>query len=163
MIRKAILNDLPEIMRIYDTAKAYMRAKGNPTQWQGGYPYEDLVCDDISDGNMYVIEADDGHIAACFGLFAGEDPTYSKIEGEWGDDSPYGAIHRVASDGSIRGVFRSAFEFASERYGHIRIDTHENNITMQKAIAACGFVYRGIIYVEDGTPRMAYEWSRSLI
>lgn len=160
MIRKATLNDLPEIMRIYDVARAYMRENGNPTQWQVGYPYDDLVRDDISDGNMYVIETDSGKAAACFGIFEGDDPTYAKIEGEWGDGTPYAAIHRVASDGSVKGVFRRAFEFTSERYSHIRIDTHKNNLTMQKAIMACGFVYRGMIYVEDGSPRMAYEWSR---
>ena len=160
MIRKATVADLPEVMRIYEAAKKFMCENGNPTQWPGNYPDEDLVLEDITDGNLYVICTENGTVAACFGLFIGDDPTYSYIEGAWASDTPYAAIHRVASDGSGRGVFRMAFEFVSARHSHIRIDTHEDNITMQKAIEKCGFVYRGTIYVENGTPRRAYEWIR---
>ena len=37
-IRKAEKADLDKIMDIYDTARAFMRKSGNPTQWAGGYP-----------------------------------------------------------------------------------------------------------------------------
>ena len=160
-IRKAKKDDLPEVMRIYDTARRFMRENGNPTQWKNGYPSEELVSRDINNGNLHLLTADDGRIYACFGLFAGDDPTYDYIDGKWGNNTPYVAIHRVASDGSVRGVFRDCFNFASAQFSHIRIDTHNDNITMQKAIEKCGFVHCGTIYVEDGTPRMAYEWTRS--
>lgn len=160
MIRKATVYDHADIMRIYDIAKAYMRENGNVTQWQGAYPYPELVMSDIEAGNMYVLFNSDGRISACFGMFAGDDPTYAYIEGSWADSSPYVAVHRVASDGSERGVFRLVFEFVSATHAHIRIDTHKDNKTMQKAVEACGFTHRGTIYVGDGSPRMAYEWSR---
>ncbi len=158
MIRKATLADHAHIMRIYDIAKAYMRQNGNHTQWQNGYPFPELVTDDINDGNMYVVCTEEGRVCACFGLFEGADPTYAHIEGAWASDTPYAAIHRVASDGTARGIFRQIFGYASKRYDHLRIDTHADNIPMQKVVTDCGFVYRGIIYVEDGTPRRAYEW-----
>lgn len=160
MIRLATAADFDEIMRVYDAARAYMRANGNPTQWKDGYPQPELVISDIETGNMYVHCGDDGIVHACFGMFEGEDPTYAYIEGKWLDNAPYVAVHRVASDGTLRGVFRQTFEFVSKKHDHIRIDTHENNITMQNAVTSCGFKYCGIIYVGDGTPRMAYEWLR---
>ncbi len=160
MIRNATTSDHAELMRIYAAARAYMRENGNATQWQGGYPHPELVSADIEAGNLYVLCTDDGRISACFGMFEGDDPTYAYIEGEWGDNTPYVAVHRVASDGSERGVFRRVFEFVSANHDHIRIDTHADNKTMQKAVEACGFVHRGTIYVGDGSPRMAYEWSR---
>lgn len=158
MIRKATAADHGMIMRIYDTAKAFMRANGNHTQWQNGYPFPDLVTEDTENGNMYVVCKDDGCVCACFGIFEGEDPTYAYIEGSWASDTPYAAIHRVASDGTERGIFKQIFAYAAERYTHLRIDTHADNIPMQRAVTGCGFSYQGIIFVEDGTPRRAYEW-----
>ncbi len=158
MIRKAKISDLTEVMRIYGEAKKFMSENGNPTQWQGNYPDSELVSTDIENENLYVICADNGEVSACFGLFVGDDPTYSYIDGKWLSDTPYAAIHRVASDGRMKGVFRRCFEFVSANYSHIRIDTHDDNKIMQRAVESCGFVYCGIIYVENGTPRRAYEW-----
>ena len=41
--------------------------------------------------------------------------------------------------------------------GHLRIDTHEKNLVMQNLVKKTGFSYCGIIYVDDGTKRLAYE------
>lgn len=41
----------------------------------------------------------------------------------------------------------------------IRIDTHADNKTMQHLIEADGFTRCGIIYIADGTPRIAYQWT----
>ncbi len=76
----------------------------------------------------------------------------------WKDNSPYGTIHRVASDGSEKGVFESIVAFARERHKHLRIDTHEQNTTMQHVIQKNGFEYCGIIYLANGDARRAYEW-----
>ena len=95
---------------------------------------------------------------AAFAFLHGEDPTYGYIEGEWLSDAPYGTIHRIASDGTTRGVLAKAVEYVKKQYNHIRIDTHEDNIPMQGAILKNGFEYRGVIYLEDGDPRWAYEY-----
>lgn len=42
---------------------------------------------------------------------------------------------------------------------NIRIDTHADNKTMQHLIEADGFTRCGIIYIADGTPRIAYQWT----
>ena len=46
-IRKAVPSDLPEILRVYEAARAYMRASGNPDQWGYDYPPEDMLTNDI--------------------------------------------------------------------------------------------------------------------
>ncbi len=40
---------------------------------------------------------------------------------------------------------------------NFRIDTHNDNKIMQHVIEKNGFIRCGIIYVKDGSPRIAYE------
>ena len=40
---------------------------------------------------------------------------------------------------------------------NIRIDTHEKNASMRRMVEKNGFKKTGIIYVEDGSPRYAYQ------
>ena len=159
MIRQATVQDIPEILRIYGAARAFMRRSGNMTQWSDGYPSEEIVRADIMHGVSYVLENDAGHLHAVFALIPGDDPTYAHIEGAWRDDSPYATIHRAASDGTEHGVFRAMLDFARTRYNHLRVDTHADNHPMQHGFLTNGFVYCGIVRVWDGTPRRAYEWS----
>lgn len=49
-------------------------------------------------------------------------------------------------------------EFCKGRWGNLRIDTHADNHTMQHLIQKHGFQKCGIVYVEDGTPRIAYQY-----
>lgn len=157
MIRNAKLCDLDEIIRIYDTARQFMVLHGNKTQWAGGYPKREMLIDDINKGNLYVAY-DENSIYGVFAFIFGIDETYINIEnGSWMSDEPYAAIHRVGSDGTHKGVMRECFSFCRERIKHIRIDTHEDNFIMQGALEKCGFKKCGIIYVYDGTPRIAYE------
>jgi predicted GNAT family N-acyltransferase len=74
----------------------------------------------------------------------------------WLDHSPYGTIHRVAGDGS-GGIFTAVLQFAMEQNPHMRIDTHAYNIVMQHVLEKHGFQRTGIIYLEDGYPRIAFE------
>ena len=105
LIRKSQLEDIPRIMEIFGLAKKYMREQGNPTQWNGEYPDVATVTEDIVSGTGYVGEDETGKVVMVFTLIIGEDPTYKVIrKGEWLNNDPYGAIHRIASDGSSRGV-----------------------------------------------------------
>ncbi len=159
MIRKAKKEDLPRLLEIYDIARAFMRANGNMTQWNAQYPGMDDLPYDIENGNLYVAQNDDGRIYGCFAMIAGEDPTYGVIDdGNWLSDTPYAALHKVASDGTTRGFFTKCVEFARGFHKHLRVDTHKDNLPMQKAILKNGFSFRGIIYLANGDPRRAYEW-----
>lgn len=157
-IRKAEQNDLDSILKIYKTAREYMRKSGNPTQWGNNKPQKELLVDDIRKGELYVGEADDGSLHFVFAFILGQDPTYSYIEdGEWLSDEPYGTIHRIASDGTVSQVVKTAVEFCKKTISNLRIDTHENNKTMQHVVEKLGFKRCGIIYIDDGTPRIAYQ------
>lgn len=156
-IRKATMEDLPEILAIYETARGFMSRTGNPTQWKDGYPRRELVCEDIRQECCYVWE-DGKEIEGVF-YFSGEaDPSYRVIEeGSWLNEEPYGVIHRVASRGSRRGLLAACVSWGQARCRNLRMDTHQDNYVMQKALEKCGFVRCGTVHVEDGTARIAYQ------
>lgn len=156
-IRKANENDLNRILEIYSYARSYMAKTNNPTQWGGSYPSRELLESDIKAGHLYVIALDNA-LHGVFAFIEGEDPTYSKIvDGNWLSSSPYGTIHRIAGDGSIKGLFEIALDFCSSLNPHIRLDTHEDNKVMQHLAVKNGFRKCGTIFVEDGSPRIAFE------
>lgn len=154
-IRPAVPSDLDRIEEIYAEARQFMRENGNPTQWKNGYPWCDLLEEDILLGKLYVAVRGQ-QICGVFVFVIGEDPTYGYMEGgSWRSDAPYGTIHRIASCG--HGVFAACLEFCRGQCSHIRVDTHADNRPMQHLAEKHGFSRRGIIYVEDGTPRIAYD------
>ena len=156
MIRHATEADLSRILEIYGIARQFMRQNGNMTQWVNGYPSEPLLRQDIINGDLYVMEDESG-VYAVFALVIGEDPTYASIEGAWQDNSLYGTIHRIGSDGTRRGVLHECVDWCAGRISHLRVDTHADNLVMRRAIAREGFTYCGVIHVADGTPRVAFE------
>ncbi len=156
-IRKTNLADLDRVMQLYDIGRDYMRASGNMLQWINGYPSRGLVKEDIANGESYVVEDDSG-IHAVFMFMQRTEPTYAYIEdGGWLNDLPYGTIHRIASDGVHRGILDICVEFCEKTIKNLRVDTHPDNMPMQRAIKRCGFTYCGVIYMEDGTPRIAFQ------
>ena len=162
-IRKAINGDLDEIMRIYETAQDFMIESGNPNQWGRRYPTKDLIKNDIADGVSFVI-CDSENIHGVFALFRGDEPTYQYIEnGQWPNDDEYVTLHRIASDGKARGIFKCTIDYCKEISDNIRIDTHYDNIVMQKLIEKNGFEKCGRIYVADGSPRIAYQWCNDAV
>ena len=160
MIRSANVNDLTELARVYDTARQYMREKGNMNQWVNGYPSAADLTRDIDRGELYAMTDEEGRIYGAFALVPGEDPTYDYIEGGWRSDAPYATIHRIGSDGTHRRVLEEAVTYARQTYDHLRADTHADNMPMQHCLVKCGFEYRGVIYLANGDPRMAYDWIR---
>ena len=160
-IRKAGEGDLGRIMEIYAAAREFMARTGNPRQWgPRGWPPEALVRGDIAQGKSYVCESG-GRPAGVFFYDFGEDvePTYARIEdGAWLSGGPYGVVHRIASDGSVKGVGTYCLTWAFEQCGHMRIDTHPDNAVMQGLLCKLGFTHCGTIFiVEDDDPRLAYE------
>ncbi len=155
-IVSATPEQLPRILEIYDSARAYMRAHGNAEQWSGGYPGAEIVSRDIAAGNCYLC-VEEGEILGVFCYFEGEDPTYRRIDGAWRNARPYGVIHRIAVAAHRRGVASFCFAHCYARCHNLKIDTHRDNHPMQRSLEKNGFVYCGIIYLESGDERMAYQ------
>lgn len=182
-VREAVMADLPVILKIYETARRFMICQGNPTQWGLTHPPKEILAGDIEKRQLYVVctkenasvsdagiyengedtdetgKEDKEAVHGVFMLFYGAEPTYAKIyDGAWLTDKPYATIHRLAGDGKTGGVFKACLDFSREKCPRIRIDTHEKNKVMQHLIEKYGFVRCGTIYVEDGSPRIAYEY-----
>ena len=165
-IRKSTEFDFDRIMEIYAHARLFMAEHGNPNQWgPTHWPPEELIHRDIALGDSYVC-THKGKTVGTFFFIYGKDiePTYADItDGAWIDDSPYGVVHRIAADGSVKGTGAFCIDWAYRQCGHLRMDTHGDNVVMQNLLKKLGFVHCGTIYVEeDDYPRLAYE-KKSLI
>ncbi|MBR1409439.1 MAG: GNAT family N-acetyltransferase [Clostridia bacterium] len=160
-IRKSTEQDIGRMMEIYAYARSFMAEHGNPRQWgPNSWPPEALLRQDIAQGHSYVC-THEGRTVGTFFFDFGKDiePTYADItEGNWLDERPYGVVHRIAGDGSVKGIGAFCINWAYEQCGHLRIDTHGDNRVMQRLVEKLGFVRCGTIYViQDNDPRFAYE------
>lgn len=155
-IRKTTENDLDDLKRIFAYARKYMADNGNPSQWSNNRPEFSLILNDLKFNQSYVVE-DEGRVVGTFALIDGIEPTYIDIDGAWLNDDPYLTIHRIASDGTVKGIFDFVIDYVSKFNKDIRIDTHKDNKTMLHLIEKNGFNRCGIIIVDDGTERIAFQ------
>lgn len=157
-IRLSVPKDIDRIMEVYDSAKHFMRSCGNFKQWLGGYPDEKTILNDISRNCHYIAEDEVGNLMMVYTFIIGEDPTYKVIEnGAWLNDRPYGTIHRIASSGLQGGMLKACVKYCATLIDNIRIDTHAENGPMQYALNELNFKHCGIIYTDDGSPRLAFQ------
>lgn len=161
-IRLGRREDVNTVNELYEAAKEGFRMQGID-QWQQGYPNRETYLEDLEKNLLYVWEDDE--IVMTGVLMTDPEPTYEKIyEGTWKHDEPYGTIHRFTVSPSMRGRrlgvrgFKD-LEAKARELGlkTMRIDTHRDNLPMQKTILNSGYQYAGIIYLPDGAPRLAYE------
>ena len=164
-IRRTEPKDLPQIQSLYNDARASLKAAG-VDQWQeGDYPNAEDARKDMEDGTGYVLE-EDGALLAVACLAFGREPTYDVMySGAWeSDPEEYGFLHRIAVSSQAKGkgaaglMFEELKRQARERGVKVlRGDTHRDNAAMQRVMAKSGLLCRGVIHVEDGTERLAYE------
>ncbi|MDR0819133.1 MAG: GNAT family N-acetyltransferase [Oscillospiraceae bacterium] len=155
-IRKTTASDFAKVTQIYADAREYMRENGNPTQWSDWYPPRDMIERDIQSGTSYVC-VDDSGVAAVFYFNIERDPTYEHIDGEWLNDEPCGVVHRIAKRLDVKGAGEFCVNWCFEQCRNLKIDTHKDNLPMQKLLSKLGFVYCGIIWVLDGEERVAFQ------
>jgi len=161
--RLAEKSDLTNIMSIIADAQAYL-ASLNIDQWQDGYPTEAKILEDIAFNESYLV-VEDGVIMATSVLSFRPEPTYSSIDGTWHTGNvKYGVIHRLALLATHRGKGRAYsimehFHVLAKQNGceSMRIDTHRDNVGMKKLIESLGYKYCGVIILESGAERLAYE------
>ena len=157
-IRPAELSELDHLMDLYDAGRRFMRRSGNENQWIKGYPERKMIEADIRLGRLFVAE-EAGETAAVFCFFYGEDvePTYRVIDGAWTKDGPYGVIHRIASTGKFPGMVEFCADWCMEQCPSLKIDTHRDNAPMRRALDRSGFTFCGVIVIDDGSERVAYQ------
>ena len=164
-IRKTVISDLDEICRIYSEARDFMRETGNHKQWTDGHPSRETALRDIQNEKSYVCMSET-EVAAVFYYAVEPDPTYGKIDGEWLSNDDYGVVHRIARarnvtalnpDGSTVSIGAFCLDWCLKQCGNLRIDTHEDNAPMRRLLEKMGFSYCGIIWLENGDERMAFQ------
>ena len=147
-IRPATAADLPALRPVFEAAKGIMRADGNAEQWSApGFPPDNLLLRDIAREGGFVIENR-------WPVEAGHDEEKTVMPGLTGH---LAAPRIVAYFALLHGIFSTIIDYATSRFAHLRIDTHRDNRIMQHLIEKHGFTYCGIIWLEDGTERLAYE------
>ncbi len=163
-LRKASREDEAAVLELYGEASRFLAAQGID-QWQDGYPNGETFRGDLSRGESWVLE-EDGEVLATACLGFGREPTYDKIcQGAWAVEPPeYAFLHRIAVSEKLRGknapgLFFSQLEQDARGRGLLclRGDTHRGNKIMQHVLEKNGLAYRGIIYLEDGDERLAFE------
>ena len=162
-LRKSTQEDIVKIMTIINEAQKQLKDQG-VDQWQNNYPNLDTINDDIRNNTSYVLMENEEIVATVVISFDGE-KTYDNIyDGKWITNNEYAVIHRLAVKDSYKGkgiaskVINCVEERCLEKNIHsIKIDTHMDNKSMQRLLKKCGFEYCGIIYLEDGNKRIAFE------
>ncbi len=161
--RKANSNDLDRIMGIIKQAQDYLKVK-EIDQWQNNYPNINVIKNDIDIGDGYVLIIDNEIVATVAVSFRGE-KTYERIyDGKWITEKEYGVIHRIAVDNKYKGkklsgtIITEIEKLCLEKnIKSIKVDTHDENESMKKMLANNGFIYCGVIYLENGSKRIAFE------
>jgi len=137
-------------------ARDFMREKGNPYQWGDAYPPVDLIKHDISAGSSYVC-TNGKEISAVFYFAIEPEPTYLRIDGRWLNDIQYGVVHRLATDRRFRGTGAFCLDWCYKQCLNLRIDTHRDNAPMISRLDKSGFTCCGVIWVENGDERLAFQ------
>ncbi len=159
IITKASIDDVDDIINIVNQAKTYLKSQ-NIDQWQDGYPDKDTFLNDINKENLYIVK-EENTVLGVFAL-ANYEGNYDTIyHGKWRRDKTYVVVHRIAIDNQFKGkgVAKYIFDYVKDKYSYIRIDTHKDNLNMQKCLLKNGFKYCGIIYLSrDNSSRLAYDY-----
>ena len=169
-IYKANKNDLNEIEKIYHIAVDHMIDENNTNQWKhNNVNFARQISDYIDNNNFYVVKQNN-EIIGFFAMIFGIDKTYDEIDGKWINNDPYVTIHKIASKYFQKGiasfvlnhVIKSAIK--NDIY-NIRIDTHKDNISMQKFLEKNDFIKCGIISITcnfDDNDSLRYAYLKQL-
>ena len=157
LIRQARYEDIKTILSIVRSAQLSLSELGID-QWQDGYPSEDIIAEDISNGVGYVACTEEGNVVGYEAVVLTGEEAYTQIADEmWHTSNNYVVVHRLCVDGSARrkGVAIELIAFAGDfamNHGvsDFRIDTHEGNVRMLSLLEKLGFEHVGTISYDSG-------------
>ena len=160
---KATYEDANSIMDIIKQAQDYFKGQGI-NQWQDNYPNFETVTNDINNKNGHVLVEDNNVVGTVVVSFDGEKSYEFICNGKWTRNDKYAVIHRIAVDINYKGrglstiIIKNIERLCLDKGIHsIRVDTHKENISMQKMLSKNEFEYCGIIYLDDQSERIAFE------
>ena len=153
MIRRAIRNDIPEIVKIYNKILE-LEAEGKVhTGWQKNiYPTEKTALDALDKDELFVFE-EDGCILAAAKINQKQEPEYANCQ--WTFDAPDSEVmvlHTLVVDPDVtgRGIgskFILFYEELAIKCGcqYLRMDTNVINTTARELYKKNGFREQGIV------------------
>ncbi|NCB50503.1 MAG: tRNA (guanosine(37)-N1)-methyltransferase TrmD [Clostridia bacterium] len=155
--RRTTAADILALMEMAADASAYLCAQG-VDQWQGDYPDAGIFEFDVhlSQGWLFTCE---GEAAGYAAISMESEPSYDEIEGAWLTESDnYAVVHRSMIAGKYRGsplaaeIFSLAEDLAAG-FGKasVRVDTHCDNGPMHGLLKKMGYIYCGIILVDEAS------------
>ena len=160
-LRKATEAEIPEIWIILQQAIALRKADGS-TQWQDGYPNEDVIRNDIKTGVGFVL-VDESEILGYVAVIINNEPEYLNIEGKWLSNGDFIVCHRIAlakeylGKGLTRIMLGLIEDFArTKKILSVRADTNFDNIAMLTILRKSGYSHCGQVYFR-GSAREAFE------
>ncbi|SPT61501.1 Uncharacterised protein [Aerococcus viridans] len=168
-LRESVESDMAQLTGMLEDAIALL-AMNNIDQWQNGTISNEDLLDAIMHDQGFVWEQRDATGIAGFCVLDTYDELYEETlaEGKWTVEGPYLAIHRVMVSQHLRGRKVSTQMFLDikkiavvNHIASLRIDTHPDNVMMQKTLKRNGFVRTGLLYMPSGSPRYTYEFDLS--
>nr|WP_279099813.1 GNAT family N-acetyltransferase [Aerococcus urinaeequi] len=167
-LRGSIESDMAQLTGMLEDAIALL-AMNNIDQWQKGSISSEILLDAIMHDQAFVWEQRDSTGIAGFCVLDTYDELYENLaEGEWTVPGSYLAIHRVMVSQHLRGRKVTTQMFLDikkmgivNNVDSLRIDTHPDNIMMQKTLKRNGFVRTGLLYMPSGSSRYTYEFDLS--
>ena len=126
-----------------------------------------MLEDSIIRSQIHVLE-DMGQVIGMITIVPGPEASYASIDGAWLNQEPYTAFHRVCVEETMKGRGLAARLFSeSELYAletgirNIRIDTHPDNTSMQRALDKSGYICCGTLVLTEGSEagdlRLGYQ------
>jgi len=161
MIRKAVLEDLKEIMEIIKQTIVEMHSYNN-LQWDDNYPQEEDFINDIQKQDLFVIEKE-GKLAGFVCINKVEPIEYSKLK--WTLNESTMIVHRMSVYQAYRrnGIGTELMKFTDKlasknNVRYLKTDTYSINPKMNALFIRCGYKFVGeISFLGKIKPFYCYE------
>ena len=163
MIRKALLKEIPTLMKLTRACAKKMKAEGI-FQWNEHYPNEEAFIKDLERDELYVLISEKP-IVGCITISTLKDEEYEAVK--WlTPDANNIYIHRLAIHPKFqhRGFAKQLMDYAEDvahkkNSASIRLDTFSKNVRNQKFYEARGYTKLDNIYFpkQSEFPFYCYE------
>ncbi len=153
IFRPAEAGDADAIIELYTQAISHMRENGID-QWDERYPTEEILCEDIASGEMYVLTRGDDILSAVV-VNAAQDEEYAI--GDWRYGEHAAVIHRLCvhpkfqRQGIAKETMRHAERLIAQRgYDCIRLDAFTLNPYALQLYEGFGYTKAGEVTYRKG-------------